>query len=329
MSGDYKMASYTKSLAIVAAFAAALGASTAPVHAAGEAAEIERQKWTFSGMTGYFDRAQLQRGYKVYKEVCSACHSMKFMYFRNLGQPGGPEFSAEQVEAIAASVEVEDGPNDDGEMFMRPGKPSDKFPPRFKNDKEAAAANNGAVPPDLSLMAKARTIESNAAWYMFPVNMVKDLATQYQEAGPDYLHALLMGYEDPPSYQRDGSGRLIPVKEGETVANAEQCVSVERGEGTAPDVCVPLGEGLNYNRAYPGRQIAMVQPIDDGVVDYEDGTPATLENYSKDVTAFMMWAAEPKLEERKKLGLKVLLYLIILSGLLYLSKRALWRNIDH
>lgn len=287
------MASYKNSLAAAAFLAATFAASSGPVIAAGgEPIEIERQDWTFGGITGHFDRAQLQRGYKVYKEVCAACHNMKFMYFRNLSQPGGPEFSAEQTEAIAASVEVEDGPNDEGEMFMRPGKPSDRFPLRFKNDKEAAAANNGAVPPDLSLMAKARTVETHAAWYMFPVNMAKDLATQYQESGPDYLHALLTGYVDPPADMQ-------------------------------------MSEGMNYNKAYPGHQIAMVNPLSDGVVEYEDGTPATVENYSKDVTAFLMWSAEPKLEERKKLGLKVILYLIILSALLYLSKRALWRNVDH
>ncbi len=323
------MASYKNSIAAIAVLATALSASIAPAWAAGEAVEVERQKWTFGGMTGYFDRAQLQRGYKVYKEVCSGCHSMKFVSFRNLSEPGGPEFSREQTEAIAASVEVPDGPNDEGEMFMRPGKPSDKFPLRYKNAREAAAANNGAVPPDLSLIAKARTVETLSAWYMFPVNMAKDLATQYQEAGPDYIRALLLGYGDVPSYQRDGSGRLTPVKAGETAAKADQCVSVQRGEGTDPDICTPLGEGLNYNHVFPGHQIAMVKPIDDGAVDYDDGTPATLDNYSKDVTAFLMWSAEPKLEERKRLGLKVLLYLIILSGLLYLSKRALWRDIDH
>ncbi|MDZ4790765.1 MAG: cytochrome c1 [Hyphomicrobiales bacterium] len=328
------MAPYKNSLAAVVIIASVITTSPiSSVYAADEGTDVAynvaKQDWTFGSMTGYFDRAQLQRGYKVYKEVCSACHGMKFMYFRNLSQPGGPEFSAEQTEAIAASVEVEDGPNEEGAMFMRPAKPSDKFPLRFKNDKEAAAANNGAVPPDLSLMAKARTVETHSAWYMFPVNMVTDLATQYQEAGPDYIHALLTGYDDIPSYQRDGSGRLTQVKAGETVPNAEQCVAVQRGEGSDPDVCTPLGDGLNYNRVYPGHQIAMVNPLSDGVVDYEDGTPATLDNYSKDVTAYLMWSSERKLEERKKLGLKVLLYLIILTGLLYLSKRALWRDVEH
>ncbi|MDX2264054.1 MAG: cytochrome c1 [Hyphomicrobiales bacterium] len=316
-----------------AIFSAAIGllaAQTAPLHAAGgEHIHIERQDWTFAGMTGYFDRAQLQRGFKIYNEVCSACHGMNRLYFRNLGQPGGPEFSAEQVEAIAASKEVQDGPNDDGEMFMRPGRPADRFPPRWKNAKEAAAANNGAIPPDLSLMAKARTTESGAPWYLMPVSMARDLATQYQEHGPDYLHALLTGYQDPPSYVRGPDGKLTKLKDGETAEKAEQCIGVEPGEDGKPDVCKPLGDGLNYNRAYPGHQIAMVNPLSDGVVSYGDGTPETVEQYARDVTAFMMWAAEPKLEERKKLGLKVLLYLIILSALLYLSYKAIWRDIKH
>jgi cytochrome c1 len=284
------MARTRKILAALALSSAALIGGGA--HAAGEAPEIARQEWTFGGMTGYFDRAQLQRGFKVYNEVCAACHGMNRMYFRNLGEPGGPEFSEAQVEAIAASKEVQDGPNDDGEMFTRPGKPSDRFPPRWKNAKEAAAANNGAVPPDLSLMAKARTAYREAPWYLVPVNMAVDVATQYQEQGPDYLYALLTGYVDPPADMK-------------------------------------MGENMNYNAAYPGHQIAMANPLSDGVVSYGDGTPETVDNYARDVTAFMMWAAEPKLEERKKLGLKVLLYLVILSVLLYLSKKVIWSRAGH
>jgi cytochrome c1 len=255
-------------------------------------AVIHKQDWTFSGIVGHFDRAQLRRGYAVYKGVCAACHGLKYVSFRNLGEPGGPEFSDANVEQFAADAQVTDGPNDDGEMFQRPGKPADRIPSPYPNDKAAAAAQNGAVPPDLSIMAKARTYERHASWYLEPFNWISDIVTSYQEQGPDYLYAVLTGYSEPPA-----------------------------GFQTAP--------GMNYNKAFPGHQIAMPKPLSDGQVDYADGTPATVENYAKDVTAFLMWTAEPKLEERKRMGLKVMVYLIILAGLLYLSKRKLWRNVEH
>jgi ubiquinol-cytochrome c reductase cytochrome c1 subunit len=280
-------------LTILTAAFAALAISGASVPAAeGPAAAVEKQDWTFGGIVGYFDRAQLRRGYMVYKNVCAACHGLKQLSYRNLGEPGGPEFSDANVLAFASEAQVTDGPNDDGEMFQRPGKPSDRFVPPYPNEKAAAAAQNGAVPPDLSLMAKARTYERHAAWYMEPFIWIRDLLTVYQEAGPDYIVALLKGYEDPPA-----DFQLAP--------------------------------GMNYNKAFPGHQIAMPNPLSDGQVAYEDGTPATVDNYAKDVSAFLMWTAEPKLEERKRMGLKVVVYLIILAGLLYLSKRAIWRGTDH
>jgi cytochrome c1 len=253
---------------------------------------IHKLDWTFAGIVGHFDRAQLRRGYAVYKGICAACHGLKQVRFRNLGEPGGPEFSEANVEAFATEAQVTDGPNDDGEMFQRPGKPADRLPSPYPNDKAAAAAQNGAVPPDLSVMAKARTYERHAAWYAEPITWISDIVTAYQEAGPDYITALLMGYAEPPAG-------------------------------------FPMAPGMNYNKAFPGHQIAMPNPLSDGLVEYADGTPATAENYAKDVSAFLMWTAEPKLEERKRMGLKVMVYLIILAGLLYLSKRALWRNIPH
>jgi cytochrome c1 len=261
-------------------------------HGAQEPLQIEKQDWTFGGLTGHFDKAQLRRGYMVYKNVCAACHGLRLVSYRNLGEPGGPEFNEANVAQFASEAQVTDGPNDDGEMFQRPGKPSDRFVPPYPNEKAAAAAQNGAVPPDLSVMAKARTYERHAAWYMEPALWLTDIFTAYQEAGPDYIVALLTGYSDPP--------------EGMTMA-----------------------PGMNYNKAFPGHQIAMPNPLSDGQVTYEDGTPATVENYAKDVTAFLMWTAEPKLEERKRMGLKVLVYLIILAGLVYLSKRVIWRGVEH
>jgi ubiquinol-cytochrome c reductase cytochrome b/c1 subunit len=217
---------------------------------------------------------------------------MRFLAYRNLGEPGGPNFSKEEVAALAAEIQVQDGYNDQGEPVMRPGKPSDYFQWHFKNEKEAGAAFNGAAPPDLSVMAKARTVERDIAWYTFPFLMLKDLFTQYQEQGPDYLYALLTGYVDPPAGFK-------------------------------------LNAGSNYNRAFPGHQIAMPQPLTDGAVDYEDGTPNTLDQESKDVVAFLAWAAEPHLVERKKLGILVLAYLAALAGLLFVAKKTLWRNVEH
>jgi ubiquinol-cytochrome c reductase cytochrome c1 subunit len=265
----------------------AAGAAAAPQHY-----EVQRQNWTFGGMFGYFDEQQLRRGYKIYKNVCSNCHNMRFIAYRNLGDVGGPHLSQEEVQALAAEAQVTDGVNDQGEPAVRPGKPSDYFQWRFKNEKEAAATFNGAVPPDLSVMAKARTYEREFSWYTFPMLMMKDIFTQYQEQGPDYIYALLTGYADTPAGFK-------------------------------------LNEGLNYNKAFPGHQIAMPQPLTDGVVDYEDGTPNTLEQEAKDVTAFMAWAAEPHLMERKKLGLWVLIYLAVVAGLLLVAKQTLWRNVDH
>jgi cytochrome c1 len=267
-------------------------AVSAPAFAASEGAEIHRQPWTFSGITGHFDKAQLRRGFLVYKNVCAACHGMRQLYYRNLGEPGGPMFSAASVETFAAEAQVDDGPDDNGEMFKRPGKPSDRFVSPYPNVKAAAAAQNGAVPPDLSLITKARTISAHSAWYMDPVRWVNEVLTSYQEHGADYLYALLTSYHEAPA-----------------------------GMTLAP--------GMNYNAAFPGHQIAMPQPLSDGVVTYDDGSPATADQYARDVTAFLAWAAEPNLEERKRMGLKVMVFLIVLSALLYLSKRALWRNVEH
>lgn len=260
--------------------------------AASEAPEIPRQEWTFNGLTGHFDNEQLRRGYLVYKNVCAACHGMRLLYYRNLSEPGGPEFSQERVAEFASEAQVTDGPNDEGEMFTRPGRPSDRFVSPYPNVKAAAAAQGGAVPPDLSVIAKARAIASSGAWYLEPFHWLKDIFTGYQEQGSDYLYALLMGYEEAPE-------------------------------------SVKVLSGMYYNSAFPGHQIAMPPPLVEGIVDYPEGTPPTIENYARDLTAFLTWAAEPKLEERKRMGLKVLIYLSILAALLYLSKRALWRNVEH
>lgn len=230
--------------------------------------EIPRKDWSFAPPLGTYDNAQLQRGFQVYQSVCANCHSMRLLSYRNLGEQGGPQFSPKAVEALAAQVQVTDGPNDKGEMFQRPARPSDRFRSPFANEQAARAANNGAFPPDLSVIAKARP------------------------GGPDYIYALLTGY------------------------------------GPAPQG-FELAEGMHYNKAFPGHQIAMVPPLSDGVVAYTDGTKSTVHNYARDVSAFLMWAAEPKLEERHSVGARVMIFLIVLLAIMYLAKRAVWARAHH
>ena len=271
-------------LGIVAGF----GLATAGIaNAAGERVEPPAQSWSFSGPFGKFDRAQLQRGFKVTREVCASCHAMSLIRFRNLSQPGGPEFSAGQVTALAATYQITDGPNEQGEMFQRPGRPADAFPKPFPNEMAARAANGGAYPPDLSVLAKARTYERGFPRFVF------DIFTQYQEQGPDYIKALLVGYKEPPA-----GVTLLP--------------------------------GQYYNEYMPGHLIAMPNPLTDGQVEYPKGpdgqpsAPETVAQYSKDVAAFMVWMAEPHLEARKRLGLQVMIFLLVFAGLLYYTKKKIW-----
>lgn len=290
----------TKALKAAAAAAVLLSLLT-PVSAAGDAPVIERRSWSFGGVNGKFDRAQLQRGFQIYKDVCAGCHGLKRVYFRNLSEPGGPEFPVEAVKALAASWpnQIFDGPNDSGEIadrrgriIKRPALLSDPILGPYDNDKAASAANNGALPPDLSLITKARTgaAEFHGPFLAHPMAMIKDMATGYQEGGSDYVYAILTGYGTPP-------------------ANTK------------------ITEGMHYNKAFPGHQIAMGQPLSDGLIKYQDGSPATVAQYSADVTAFLSWAGDPKLEERKDMGRRVLLYLLITSLLLYFAKKRLWSKV--
>ncbi|MEO1702525.1 MAG: cytochrome c1 [Pseudomonadota bacterium] len=242
--------------------------------------------WSFAGPFGTYDKAQLQRGLKVYTELCSACHSMELVAFRNLADLG---YSDEQIKSFAAQYEVEDGPNEDGEMFFRPATPADRFPSPFANREEAIISNGGAYPPDFSLLAKARHVERGFPTFVF------DIFTQYAEGAPDYIYSLLTGYTDD-----------IPEEYADQVGD------------------------LNYNPYFVGgAALAMAQPLWGDDVEYDDGTPTTLEQHAEDVTAFMMWAAEPKLEERKQLGFRVMVFLIIFSVLLYLSKNQVWSRVEH
>ncbi len=268
----------------VAAAAAALVSLGSVVAMAEEQATPPRVRWSFAGPFGLYDTGQLQRGFKIYREVCSNCHSIKLLAFRDLAAPGGPEFSAAQAAAIAAQYQVTDGPNDQGEMFQRPGRLADHFPAPFANDQAARAANGGAVPPDMSVLAKARGYERGFPWFVF------DIFTQYQEEGPDYIAALLKGYEEAP-----------------------------KG--------FPLPENAHYNVYFPGHALAMPPPLSDGQVEYTDGTPADLQHYSQDIAAFLMWAAEPKLDARKRVGFEVMVFLIVLAGLVFFTKRKVWSTV--
>lgn len=242
------------------------------------------QSWSFAGPFGTYDKGQLQRGLKVYKEVCSACHGMNLVAFRNLEDLG---YSEAQVKAFAAEYQIPKM-GDDGEMADQPGLPSDYFPSPFPNALAAAASNNGAAPPDFSLIAKARGVTRG-----FP-QFVIDIFTGYQESGPDYIYSLLTGYNHTPP------------------------------EG----VSVP--EGAHYNPYFlNGPALAMAQPITDDQVTYDDGAPQTVDQYSHDVTAFLMWAAEPHMEARKQTGFKVLAFLLIFGAMVYLVKRKVWANIAH
>jgi ubiquinol-cytochrome c reductase cytochrome c1 subunit len=242
------------------------------------------QDWSFAGPFGTYDKGQLQRGLKVYREGCAACHGLTRVPFRTLSALG---YSEAQVRALAAEYEVQDGPNADGEMFTRAALPSDHFPSPFANPEAAAASNNGAAPPDLSLIAKARAVERGFPTFIF------DVFTQYAESGPDYIYSLLTGYQDAP-------------------------------EG------YDLQPGTYYNPHFlSGTALSMPNPLSDGQVTYDDGTPETVDQYVHDVAAFLMWAAEPHLEARKHMGFNVLVFLALFGALVYLTKRKVWANVDH
>ena len=236
-------------------------------YSAGESYPLLKQDWSFKSFFGTFDRASLQRGYQVYTEVCASCHSLKYVSYRNLAEKGGPEFSIEQAKAIASNFEVTDGPNNDGEMFTRPAKLSDKFVLPYANDQEAKLSNGGAYPPDMSVLVKARA------------------------GGADYIYSVILGYEDPP-------------------------------EG------MKLDDGVYYNKYMYGNKIKMPPQLYDDLVTYADGTPATPEQMAKDITTFLAWTAEPKLEERHKFGFRAIIYLIILTILVYFSMKRIWSRIE-
>ncbi len=252
-----------KKITLLFSVVAVLGGAGIAV-ASGDQKKPLQAHWSFDGVFGKVDKQSAQRGFQVYKEVCSACHGISRIAFRNLADIG---FSEAEIKALAASYSVKDGPGDDGEMFERAGKPSDYFPSPYANENAARAAQNGAYPPDLSLIVKARP------------------------DGANYLYSLLIGY-------------------GQEVPEHHQ---------------VP--EGMHYNPYFPSGNIAMPAPISEGQVSYEDGTEASVDQMSRDVVNFLQWAAEPEMEARKQMGIKVLIYLAIMTIFLYIAKRNIWRRI--
>lgn len=252
---------------LLAASILAVGTGLATVdsaNAAGGEVELLHKAWPHDGIFGKFDKAAAQRGFQIYREVCASCHSLKYVAFRNFHDLG---FSEEEVKALAAEYTVEDGPDDEGEMFERAGKPFDYLPSPYPNENAARAANGGAYPPDLSLIAKARA------------------------DGTNYVYSLLLGYNDEPP------------------------------------AGVEISDGMSYNAYFPGHQIAMAQPLYEEAVEYADGTGGTLEQHASDIATFLTWTAEPKLEERKGMGLKVMIFLVILTGLFYATKRKIWSDL--
>lgn len=329
---------FMKSLVLAVAAGAALFAVGEPARAAGGGIEIERQKWSFSGPLGTFDRGQLQRGFKIYQNVCAACHGIKRLRFRNLTEAGGPEFAKEEVEALAKgwAHQVDGGFDEDGEPVKRQPRLADAIPGPYENDKQARAAQNGALPPDLSLITEARsTAYTGSLWY-HPIHMGKDILTAYQEGGSDYLYALLTGYKDePPAYTKTETGKLKRVKEDEVAgaSSVVRCASVTRGHGGEPDKCTKLQEGMYYNAAFPGHQIAMAPPLYDESVTYtktasgDPVVPETADQYARDITAFLTWAADPTHDQRKRIGWFVMIYLLITTILLYFAKKAIWKRV--
>ena len=248
---------------VAAAVATTLVISGGSAEAAGEATPPPSIDWSFNGIFGTIDRSAAQRGFQVYREVCAGCHSLDLVAFRNLADLG---YSEEQIKAIAAEYTVIDGPDDFGEMFERPGRPADRFVSPFPNVAAARASNNGAYPPDMSLLVKARP------------------------NGANYVYGILTGYEDPPEN-------------------------------------VELMAGQYYNKYMPGHIIAMAPPLYEDGVDYQDGTAASVDQQAMDLTYFLTWASDPKMEVRKQMGVKVILFLLVLTVMLYMVKRRVWADV--
>ena len=285
------MRSMKKTLVLIAV-ATGLALTAQPALAAGGAKHPRSGGFSFEGPFGTFDQAQLQRGYKVYREVCASCHGMDLMYFRTLAEPGGPFYDPDQenpaanrfVKVLAAEVQVPDIDSETGEAIMRDAVPADRFPNPYPNATAAAAGNGGAMPPDLSVMAKAR------------------------HDGANYIYSLLSGYGEPPAG-----------------------LEIRPGQYYNPYMAGDLASYWSGDRHHvpPGGFIAMPPPLSDDQVSFDDGTPSTVDQMARDVSAFIAWASEPKATERKQTGLAVMLFLAIFTVLTWFSYKAVWRDTAH
>ncbi len=236
--------------------------------AAETAVQLPEVHWHFKGPFGTYDRAAAQRGYQIYKEVCSACHSLNMLSYRNLMDLGLTE---NQVKGLIADIQVPDL-GDDGSVIDRPARLSDHFKKPYPNELAAAAVNGGKAPPDLSVIIKAR------------------------EDGPNYVHGVLTGYVP--------FDKLTPEQ-------------IKEAGVTKDD---------NFNKYFPGHRIAMPPPLADDKVTYADNTKATLDQEAKDVVEFLAWASEPHLEDRNRAGVRVILFLLAMAGLMYAVKRSVWAD---
>jgi ubiquinol-cytochrome c reductase cytochrome c1 subunit len=277
---------------VIAIAALGFAVVAGPAMAAGTAKEPREAQFSFDGVFGTFDQAQLQRGYKVYREVCAACHSMNLLSFRNLGDKGGPFYDPKYpnpnnnpyVKAIAAEYQINDIDSETGDVVQRPGTSADRFPSPFANEPAARASNGGALPPDLSVITKAR------------------------HNGTRYVYSLLSGYANPPA--------------GLTVSANQHYNPYMLGDLSA------FWKDGHHNTPVGGF-IAMAPPLKDGLVTFDDGKPSTVDQQAQDVAAFLTWASEPKLVERKQFGFAAMIYLLILAGLLFASYKRIWRNVAH
>lgn len=328
--------------------------SAAPAFAAGDVHHPRQMEWHFDGLTGTFDKPAVQRGFQVYKDVCATCHSLNRVPFRTLEGAG---FSVAEIKSLAASYSVADGPNDDGEMFERPGRPSDRIPAPYANEQAARAINNGAYPLDLSLIIKARHDGANYVYSLltgygaapaYSCKRVDDegACVKFHRISPQEAEETLSALKEKEAAAAEAAKNAATPKAGEEAAEISApraregdlyfCSDIVKseeevaGKKVKTETCTEMGKAMHYNPYFAGKQIAMPAPLHvEGQVEYQDGTKATVEQMSHDVVSFLQWAAEPEMENRKRMGIRVMLFLGAFTVLFYLAKKRIWSRIDH
>lgn len=321
----------------------------------------EQVNWAFDGVLGKNDKVSVQRGLQVYREVCSACHSLKRVPFRSLQEIG---LSEAEVKALAAEYTVTDGPNDDGEMFDRPGRPSDKFPSPYANEKAARAMQNGALPPDLSLIIKARPNGANYVYSLLTgyseaptyrcTKVLDGACVKFKEITGDEAEEALKAQADAAKAAEEAQAEeAATTKKADAKDAAEevaapaaekapaqvgqvfQCSSITHGEAEVDgktvhtESCTEMGKTMHYNPYFAGHQIAMAPPIADDQVTYQDDTKATKQQVARDIVNFLQWAAEPEMEARKRMGIKVMIFIGLMTAFFWFAKKRIWSNLEH